>query len=102
MLREGGSLSYELGFQCCPIELSGRGQRSLSKLSLLETSVACGYRALEMWLVKPSDCLSFLSFFFCTKQHVGSQFPDQASKLCPLQWKPGVLAAGLPGKSLNF
>ena len=63
MLREGGSLSYEPGFQCCPIELSGRGQRSLSKLSLLETSVACGYRALEMWLVKPSNCLSFLSFF---------------------------------------
>lgn len=72
VLREGGALSYEPGFQCCPIELSGRGQRSLSKLSLLETLVACGYRALEMWLVKPSNCLSFLFFFFCTKQHVGS------------------------------
>ena len=64
VLREGGALSYEPGFQCCPIELSGRGQRSLSKLSLLETLVACGYRALEMCLVKPSNCLSFLFFFF--------------------------------------
>ena len=32
-------------------------------------------------------------------QHVGSQFPNQGSNLCPLQWKRGVLTTGPPGKS---
>ena len=32
-------------------------------------------------------------------QHVGSEFPDQGSNLCSLQWKCRVLTTGLPGKS---
>ena len=31
--------------------------------------------------------------------HTGSEFPDQGSNLCPLQWKCGVLTTGPPGKS---
>ena len=41
-------------------------------------------------------------FLFCFWPYcpdVGSQFPDQALKSCPLHWKRGVLATGLPGKS---
>ena len=29
--------------------------------------------------------------------HVGSQFPDQGSNLCPLHWKGGVLTTGGQG-----
>ena len=32
--------------------------------------------------------------------HVGSEFPDQGSNPCPLQWKHGVPTTGLPGKSV--
>ena len=45
------------------------------------------------------------SFFFLilghTAQHVGSQFPNQGSNPCSLQWKRGVLTTGPPGKSLK-
>ena len=42
------------------------------------------------------------SFFFGrTMRHAESWFPDQGSNPCPLQWKHGVLATGLPGKSLE-
>ena len=38
---------------------------------------------------------------FLVTRHVGSWFPDQGSNPHPLQWKRGVLTAGLPGKSLH-
>ena len=41
-------------------------------------------------------------FFFFTRRTAwlaGSQFPDQGSNQCPLQWKRGFLTTGLPGKS---
>ena len=37
----------------------------------------------------------FFFFFGCTKQHVGSKFPD----LCVPSWKHEVLTSGTPGKS---
>jgi len=39
---------------------------------------------------------------FSTTSHVGSQFPNQESNLCPLQWKHRVLTTGHPGKSQNI
>ena len=42
----------------------------------------------------------FLFFFGHTMWYMESQFPDQRSNLCPLQWKPRVLTIGLPGKPL--
>ena len=30
---------------------------------------------------------SFIYFFGCTEQHVASEFPDQGSNPCYLQWK---------------
>ena len=33
-------------------------------------------------------------------RYAGSQFPDQVSNPCLLQWKHGVLTTGPPGKSL--
>ena len=41
----------------------------------------------------------FFFFFGCASRHAGSQFPDQGSNLCPLQWKHRVLTTGLPGNS---
>ena len=42
----------------------------------------------------------FLFFFFCcTAQFAGLYFPDQESKLGPLQWKCGVLSTGPPATS---
>ena len=35
----------------------------------------------------------------CSAWHAGSQFPNQESNLCPLQWKLEVLTTGSPGKS---
>ena len=43
----------------------------------------------------------FVFFFNCTSQHVGSQFPDQGSNPCPLQWKHAILTAGRPKQSLT-
>ena len=44
--------------------------------------------------------LFYCIFWLChTIRHVGSQFPDQGSNPCPLQWKGGVLTTGPPGKS---
>ena len=39
-------------------------------------------------------------YFGRTSRHVGSQFPDQGSNPCPLQWKFPVLTNGPAGKSL--
>ncbi|XP_073659223.1 CREB-regulated transcription coactivator 1 isoform X18 [Tursiops truncatus] len=36
-----------------------------------------------------------------TKKHAGSYFPNQGLKLCPLQWKHGILTTGPPGNSLS-
>ena len=49
------------------------------------------------------DFWKFILFIYlgCTTRHVGSQFPDQGSDLCPLQWKLRVLTTELPGKSLK-
>lgn len=43
-------------------------------------------------------------FSFCTVQFAGPYFPDQESKLGPLQWKCGVLTTGPPATShpINF
>ena len=48
--------------------------------------------------------ISFLPFFFFRRaaRLVGSQFPDQGSNPCPLQWKHGVLTTGPPGNSLHI
>ena len=42
------------------------------------------------------------SFFGYTAQRTGSQFPDQRSNPCPLQWKHGVLTTGPPGNSQKW
>ena len=34
--------------------------------------------------------------------HVGSEFPDQASNQCPLDWKQGVLSTGPPSPIWGF
>ena len=53
-------------------------------------------------------CLSPIRMFCCcssnfsTTPHVGSQFPNQESDLCPLQWKRRVFTIGHPGKSQNI
>ena len=41
----------------------------------------------------------YLFIFGRNTQHAGSQFPDQGSNPCPLQWKRRVLTIGLPRKS---
>ena len=46
-------------------------------------------------------CLLFLFLFFdSTMQLVGSQFPNQGSNPCPVQWKCGVLTTEPPANSL--
>lgn len=45
-------------------------------------------------------CLSVLPFGHAV-QHVRSQFLQQGSSPCPLQWKYRVLTAGSPSKSLE-
>ena len=35
-------------------------------------------------------------------RHVGPQFPDQGSNLCPLHWKHRVVTTGQPGKSIHL
>ena len=62
---------------------------------------------IRYWLYSPCctiyPCSLFYLFTFDrTAQHVGSQFPNQGSNPCPLQWKHGVLTTGPPGKSLQF
>ena len=50
-----------------------------------------------------SQCILGTFFFFLFGHavwHVGSEFPDQGSNPCPLQWKHGVPTTGLPGKSV--
>ena len=53
-----------------------------------------------------SFCYIAHNFFFLwgrgrpVSQHAGSQFTNQGSHPCPLQWKQGVLTTGQPGKSL--
>ena len=42
------------------------------------------------------------SIFWCTAGHVGSQFPDQGSNPCPLQWKHRTLTSRPPGKPSMF
>ena len=42
--------------------------------------------------------LGVIFFFGLATWLAGSQFPDQGSNLCPLQWKHGVLT-GPPGNS---
>ena len=52
--------------------------------------------------------ISFISFFFfflflaVPRGLRESQFPNQGSNSCPVQWKCGVLTTGLPGNSLYF
>ena len=42
-------------------------------------------------------------FFFCgTTRWVGSQFLDQGSNPCPLNWQHGIPTTGSPGKSCSF
>ena len=54
--------------------------------------LACTHH-LEMTMI-------FYFFFFGhAMQHMGSQFPDQGSNPCLLQWKLRVLTNGPPGKS---
>ena len=42
----------------------------------------------------------YLYFGHITARHVGSKFPNQGWNPCRLNWKPGVLMAGPPGKFL--
>ena len=49
---------------------------------------------------KENSCLLFINLFRLTLGHAESQFPNQGSNLCSLQWQLRVLTAGLPGKSL--
>ena len=49
----------------------------------------------------PILSISFFSFHFsnflvCIAQHMRSQFPEQGSNLCPLDWKYGVITTGPP------
>ena len=54
---------------------------------------------------KPMKYFFRIGFFFflfgCAVQHAGSQFPDQGSNPCPLQWKHRVLTIGPPANSLG-
>ena len=43
-----------------------------------------------------------LIYFGHVAHHVESQFPNQGSNPCPLQWKHGVLITEPPRKSLHF
>ena len=50
-----------------------------------------------------SVCLFvFLSFFFLAIPHHMQNFPNQGLKLCPQQWKPGILTTGPLGKYKCF
>ena len=50
--------------------------------------------------VEQSYLASRPAFFFgCAVQLLGSQFPDQGSNSCSLQWKLRVLTTGPPGNS---
>ena len=52
---------------------------------------------ISSWWIDPF--ILFFFFYHITAQHVGSEFPDQESNLCPLHWKHGVLTTGPSGKS---
>ena len=67
--------------------LPGQGQRQSNPVFLQTHSIGKH--------IHNSTALFWLSI----KQHEGSQFPDQGSNLCPLQWKHRVLTTGPPGKS---
>ena len=51
---------------------------------------------IRLQLIKMKD----KNFFDHAAQHLGSQFPNQGSNPCLLQWKREVLTTGPPGKSL--
>ena len=64
----------------------------------------CYFSPQMLWPSPDSFCLcpiavflSFLFFFFGAPKFVGSQFSNQGSNLCPLQWKCRVLTTGSPG-----
>ena len=48
-----------------------------------------------------SGVLLYFLLFDHAMPHAGPQIPSQASNLCPLQWKLGVLITDSPGKSLD-
>ena len=56
--------------------------------------------AFPAWVCLFKKIIYLFKFIFGhTARHAGSQFPDQGSNLCPLQWKRRVLTTGPPGKS---
>ena len=63
------------------------------------------YKFLFIYLsvaFQPEDLCFFFSFSFFFLPHAGSQFPNQGSNPCPLQWKFRVLTTGPPGNSQDL
>ena len=67
----------------------------------------CCWNHRVPWALKESMTQQVLSptFFFlflflgCSTRHARSQYADQGSNLCPLQWTCGYPTPGSPGKS---
>ena len=72
--------------KCYPLQYSG-----------LENSMDC----IVHGVAKIQTQLSDIHLLFTVK-HVGSQFPNQGSNLCSLQWKHRILTTGSPGKSFSI
>ena len=53
-------------------------------------------------VLSKSDVIFYLFIFGWVMCHMGSQFLNQESIPCLLQWKPGVLTTGPPGNSDIF
>ena len=66
---------------------------------------SAGRRILNHWIAREIQVLLFYAFYsFSFSGHAGqqvtSQFPDQGSNWCSLQWKFGLLTTGLRKNSM--
>ena len=63
------------------------------------TGVSSVYVRNSFWRIQRMRSRVFKKHFWCTMQHVGSEFLHQGSNPCPLLWKQGILTTEPPRKS---
>ena len=88
------------------VVLWAEGDGEVSRASGLSTppsvlrlrSVPGSAEVMPSWQAPASASVRLFFFFFLPHLEGMENFPDQGSG--PLQWKPGVLISGLPGKFL--
>ena len=93
------SLPGPLRLSSLPLPLLSYSPRTFQQLQVICLATLISCQPLHIFLCEV-EVFYFSPFFFNnhTAQHLGSQFPDWGSNLCPLQWKCRTLASGPPGK----